>query len=620
MAGLQIGKAFVLLFVFVFLTHPSGFRVLVNCNSLSIEHENEPEHEHQKDSTSELDRQQTQLEKLENLVKSLSETAARLESWLPECRKGGSVEKERHRIDDLRPSLQDRDKVDGGNGGDDKVLKEVEDGGFEGKTREGDRGRGVSVTKYNPSWSERFQFLSAVKLESEATAINVLPFEDYEGYSKYVAVGDERGRVFIFLSNGDVLVEFYTLSDFPITAMLSYLSVNKNESFLVTGHKDGVVLVHRVWEASNAEDWHSLSMANFGAFSPSNKGVEGSTVTILEVHQVGRMRYIISSDVSGKIMILRENGTVYGSAKSVGRPLAFMKQRLLFLTENGVGSLDLRSMTVRESECEGMNHSHARKYVFDASERSKAYGLTSSGDLIHVMLLGDLMNFKCRVRSKRKLEIDGPLMVQVIKGYLLIVSQEKVFVYNVSSHHYIRAGGPRPLFFASLDEIRFSFLNPNGMDDGSEARTMMPVITSDREKLVVLGLGSGYVGMYRSNLPIFKPEFNTMLWTSPVLLFIVFLFGAWQFFGKKKESLTSWGPDDPFSSTSASMGTSLGTGSGERPFGDSSSRSADIMDMRGRPLRQPSSLQLLGFRKELKRLGLKSIVFMRSRVEKNLSL
>ncbi|KAF8406406.1 hypothetical protein HHK36_008493 [Tetracentron sinense] len=558
--------------------------VFVNCNSFTTEHE----HESEKDSSSLLDRQKDQLEKLENLVRNLSDAVARLESCLPESRIG-SVE-EPQSLDDSRFDLQDRDqdKIDRSNYDDGKLLKDGEKGGFEGKTREGERGRGVSVTKYNPLWSERFQFLSAVKLESEATCINVLPFKDYEGFSKYVAVGDNRGRVYIFLLNGDVLVEFYTLSDSPITAMLSYMSVHKNESIVVTGHRDGVILVHRVWEASNGEDWHSLSMANFLTFPSTDKGGDNSPIMFLEVHQVGRTRYILSSDVNGKIRVFRENGTVYGSAISASQPIAFLKQRLLFLTEKGAGSLDLRSMKVRESECEGMNRSLVRNYVFDASERSKAYGFTSEGDLIQVVLLGDIINFKCRVRSKRKFEMDEPFVVQALKGYLLIVNQDKVFVYNTSSQHYVRVGVPRLLFFASLDEIRSSFLNFQGINEDSKRRRTMSLIASDREKLVVLGLGSGYVGMYRSNLPVFKPEQSTMFWTSHVLLFILFLFGAWQFFGKKKESLTLWGPDDPFTSSSISTGAPLVSGSGDRTFADSSSRSADIMELRGGALRGPT--------------------------------
>ncbi|XWS14596.1 hypothetical protein CRYUN_Cryun35bG0023300 [Craigia yunnanensis] len=297
------------------------------------------------------------------------------------------------------------------------------------------------------------------------------------------------------------------------------------------------------------------------------------------------MRYILSTDLSGKIRVFRENGTLYGSAMPTSRPLVFLKQRLLFLTETGAGLLDLRSMKIKESECEGLNHSLAQTYVFDATERSKAYGFTSDGDLIHVLLLGDIMNCKCRVGFKKKLEMQEPLAFQAIKGYLLIVDPEKVFVYNVSILHYVRACAPRLLFSASLDEIRSSFLTYQVMDTNKERRQVMPLIASDREKLVVLGLGGEYVGMYRSNLPVLKGESNTMLWTSPVLFFILFLFGAWQFFANKKEALTSWGPDDPFSSTATSNGDPIGSSTRGRSFIDSSSRGTDIVDLRSSCLR-----------------------------------
>ncbi|KAJ4950675.1 hypothetical protein NE237_027507 [Protea cynaroides] len=590
MTDSQQGKAFVLLLFLIFSVDLfSSFRVLANSNALPTEEEREyeirkPKHEREMGCSSLLARQETQLEMLENLVKNLSEVVAKLESRLPDC---GSLENERRKIEEPVFDIEDKDqekkkkKIEGGN------YEEIVDDGFAGKAREVEKRRGLSVTKYNPSWSDRFQFLSAVKLEYEATAIIVLP--DFDGFSnKYVAIGDERGKVFIFIPNGDVLVEFDTMSDSPITCMLSYLSVQKNETVLVTGHKNGMILAQRVWEASNGEEWHSLSMAKLQAFECVRNVEEGLQITILEVHQVGRMRYILSSDVSGKIIVFRENGTVFGSITSSSPPLVFLKQRLLFLTETGAGSLDLRSMKIKESECEGMNGSLARNYVFDALERSKAYGLTSNGDLIHVVLLGDMVNLKCRVRSKRKFEMDWPVAVQAIKGYLLVVSQEKVFVYNVSSQHYIRAGGPRPVFLASLDEIRSSFLSSDKMNGDSNMGTKTPLIASDHEKFVVLGLGSGYVGLYRSNLPLFKAEFNTMLWTSPVLLFILFLFGAWHLLGKKKDSLTSWGQDDPFATTSTvSAGASLGAGLEDRAFSDSS-RTNDIMEMRGGGLRGPS--------------------------------
>ncbi|CAL5383597.1 unnamed protein product [Camellia sinensis] len=570
------GKFFLLYFLFLSASpHFSG--VFANSDSVTIE----------TDVVSVLNRHQIQLEKLEELVKNLGELVSRLESGLLEPPKSGTLYEKKHNIEKPWPlALQEKVKIDTRRKYDnDKSIERIES---ESKVRDVEIGEAVSVTKYSPFWSENFRFVSAVKLGSDATCINVLPFRDYEGLSKYVAVGDDRGRVYVFLRNGDVAVEFYTLSDSPITALLSYMSVNKNESVLVTGHMSGSILVHRVWEASNGEEWTTLSMENVGKFDSPEIGEGQSSITILEVHHVGRMRYILSTDISGKIRVSRENGTLYGLAIPSSRPLAFLKERLLFLTSTGAGSLDLRTMKIKESECEGLNHFSAESYVFDATERSKAFGFTSEGYLIHAFLLGDIMNFKCRVRSKRKFDGDKPLAFQVIKGYLIIVNKEKVFVFNVSSQHYVRGGGAQLVFSVGLDEIISSFLNYQSGDVDAQKRIVIPLLASDHEKLVILGLGGGYVGMYSANLPVFKGEFNTMLWTSPVFFFMLVLFVAWQFFAKKKEALTSCGPVDPFSSTSITNGAPLHSGSGDRSFTESSSRSSDIMDLRGGGLRGPS--------------------------------
>ncbi|KAF4359019.1 hypothetical protein F8388_015066, partial [Cannabis sativa] len=567
-------------------------RAFVSCNTVLIQDESDDK----TGSSFVLDPQLALLQRLDEIVRNLSEIVARLESKLPDSservlREDDNLVIEALKLEKGKNDLRKRKyEVK-------KSITEMEEEGAKGKIQDESRSGAVSVTKYSPFWSERFQFVSAVKLDSQATCINVLPFRDYEGLSKYVAVGDERGTVYVFLRNGDVLVQHHTLSESPITAMVSYLSIYKNESYVVTGHKDGIILIHRIWEGSSGEDWSSLLIENVGKFvSPDYDGGDGASITILEVHHAGRMKYILATDVRGKIWVFRENGTLYGSTTPNSRPLAFLKQRLLFLTESGAGSLDLRSMKVRESECEGLNHSLARNYVFDVMERSKAYGFTSEGDLIHVLLLGDIMNFKCRVRSKKKFDMNDPLALQAIKGYLLIVSEDKIFVHNVSSQHYVRVGAPRIIFSAGLDELRSSFLNYQNIESDEERNRVIPLIASDREKFIVVGLGGGYVGMYRSNLPVYKGEFNTIFWTSPVLFFVLFLFGAWQFFAKKKEALTSWGPDDPFSSTSTAAGATTGaplgtTSSGDRvdrSFIDSSSRNNDMMELRGSGLRGPT--------------------------------
>ncbi|KAJ8762245.1 hypothetical protein K2173_007401 [Erythroxylum novogranatense] len=555
------GKFFILVcFLFILGSQPLG----AFANSSSV-----PTHQEPEEAANESNPQDILLQRLEELVRNLSDLVAKLEPKLLEYPKTVTLDSQ---------ESQERDKTDRRR----KVSGDEMKG--ESKNRDGEKMRAVSVTKFSPLWSERFHFVSAVKLDSDATCIDVLPFRDYEGLNKYVAVGDDKGRVYVFSSSGDVLVEFDTKCDSPITAMTSYLSVYKNESFVVTGHQNGEILMHKVYESSNWEELTSLFMVSVSKFALNKNGDEGYAITILEMHHFGRLKYVLSSDANGMIRVFRENGTIHGSAMPVSKPLAFLKQKLLFLTENGAGSLDMRTMTVRESECEGSNHSLVRSFAFDSTERSKAYGFTSDGDLIHVLLLGDAMNFKCRVKSKRKVDLLEPIAFKSIKGYLLVVNQEKVLVYNVSSHHYVRAGGPRLLFSAGLDEIRSSFLNYQATEDDSNWKNPIPLIAGDHEKLIILGLGNGFVGIYRSNLPIFKGEFNTMLWTSPVIFFLIFLFGAWQFFAKKREALTSWGPDDPFTSNPARTGVPLGSASS---FVESSSRNADVMDLRAGGLRGP---------------------------------
>ncbi|KAJ0256477.1 putative membrane protein [Hirschfeldia incana] len=536
MAGFRKGKFF-LIFVscsLLFLSH-----LVAASSSDPLPYENS---DASPPRVSESDRQGAVLHRLEELVRNLTEVVARLDAKLSETGKHNEI-------------------IIGSNGDGKEKAKKA-----------------FSVTNHSPFWSERFEFTSAVKLNSDAiTCLNVLPFRDHEGLSKYFAVGDSSGSLYVFLRNGDVLVEFSTECDSAITAMVSYLSVYKNESLVVTGHQNGVVLLHRLREGSVGEDLSSASMESVGRFDGSEDGLE---VTLLEVHHVGRARYILATDLTGKITVFTENRTVYGSVTTTSRPLVFLKQRLLFLTETGAGSLDLRTMKIRESDCEGLNSSLARSYVFDASERSKAYGFTSEGEVIHVLLLGDVTNFKCRVRSKKKIQMqEGHVALQAIKGYLVLVSEEKVFLYNVSTQHYVRTTGPRLLFPAALEDLRSTFLRHRSKTKFSK---VTPLIASDREKLLVMSLGEGYVATYKSKLISSKGDVNTMLWSSPVFFFILFLFGAWHFFNKKKESLTAWGPDDPFTSSSPT----------DRAFSEPSSRRSndDLMDLRRRyvsPSRYP---------------------------------
>ncbi|XP_002980204.2 uncharacterized membrane protein At1g75140 [Selaginella moellendorffii] len=433
------------------------------------------------------------------------------------------------------------------------------------------------VARYKPAWSDHFQFLSAVHLEAPLSSLHILPHEGEDGMGKYVAVGDEAGHLYIFSSLGDLLVDHSSPYTAPVTTMISVI-LRRNETLLVTGYSNGAVLAYRVWESvhrgsSSVEDWTSLrvefSHTFVDPFTRAGGGEASPILHTLEMYRVGRMRYLLVADASGKIQVFRDNGTLYGTAESPSRPLAFLRtsstQRLLFLTASGAASLDLRTMTVRSSPCEGLRNSSLVAYAFDASGRSKAYGVTENGDLIYVTLSGDTLHFDCHARVKRKLDLQGPVRLHGLKGYILIVTPREVAVYNTTLHSGFgnsRAGGrgsSRSLFTASIDEISQTFLST------PVATARQPLVVCDRDKLVVLGFGEGYVGMFRSNLPVHRPgEIGAKFWGMPVFFTTAVLALAWFFMNRKRDQVKM--EERPQASSIAAASTSAAsTGFGAAP-------------------------------------------------------
>lgn len=164
-----------------------------------------------------------------------------------------------------------------------------------------------------------------VNLDLIVSSVNFLFFRDYEGVSKYVVVGDDWGRVYVFLRNGDVLVEFYILFDLLVIVMFFYMLVYMNESILVIGYSDGLILVYRFWEIFVGEDLSFFYMENLVVLDLREIGLIGFLILILEVYYVRRFRYILSVDESGKINVFRENGILYGLVVFISRFLVFLK-------------------------------------------------------------------------------------------------------------------------------------------------------------------------------------------------------------------------------------------------------------------------------------------------------
>ncbi|KAI5600041.1 hypothetical protein BDE02_02G235800 [Populus trichocarpa] len=98
------------------------------------------------------------------------------------------------------------------------MVETPEAGHSPDRTRDGERVGAVSVTKYSPFWSERFQFVSAVKLDSDATCIHVLPF------SKSYADTDLLVHRSIIMSYATLVFESW---------VLQFLQPNEDLVFLV---------------------------------------------------------------------------------------------------------------------------------------------------------------------------------------------------------------------------------------------------------------------------------------------------------------------------------------------------------------------------------------------------
>jgi hypothetical protein len=98
------------------------------------------------------------------------------------------------------------------------MMKTPEAGHSPDRTRDGERVGAVSVTKYSQFWSERFQFVSAVKLDSDATCIHVLPF------SKSYADTDLLVHRSIIMSYATLVFESW---------VLQFLQPNEDLVFLV---------------------------------------------------------------------------------------------------------------------------------------------------------------------------------------------------------------------------------------------------------------------------------------------------------------------------------------------------------------------------------------------------
>ena len=131
---------------------------------------------------------------------------------------------------------------------------------------------GRAVAKRRDRWHDHLRLIAAVKIDRPITALAVMPQRGEHDLSRYYAVGDKGGSVHVFRPDGDLALVAPPPSavvGVPVTYVHCAL-VRRNETLIVAGHADGVV-VARVIAESAAVDVvgdhpQTLSLAN-DAFS-----------------------------------------------------------------------------------------------------------------------------------------------------------------------------------------------------------------------------------------------------------------------------------------------------------------------------------------------------------------
>ncbi|CAI5490914.1 unnamed protein product [Closterium sp. Naga37s-1] len=201
------------------------------------------------------------------------------------------------------------------------------------------------------------------------------------------------------------------------------LEVHKSGSsrYILVGSAGGVIAVLR----SNGSIYGHATMPPVQQGVQGLQGMqhEGSTGEARSKQRGGEAAAAAAAaaaaDAAGAGVKAREKGPGKGSldsaeatapfaaaaAAAVGRPsvpLAFIRtpssQRVLFLTSAGAASVDLLSLTMHPATCHGLNGSTLAAFSFDPASRSRAYAVTTEGELVLVTITGDTNWFDCRVR------------------------------------------------------------------------------------------------------------------------------------------------------------------------------------------------------------------------------
>jgi len=440
-------------------------------------------------------------------------------------------------------------------------------------------GMDKTIAKYKVGFFDHLRLMSAVKVDTETSAVMLMPQDGGMGTSRYLALGDNEGKVYIFRPQGELMIEFPSGSYSPVTALSAYV-VRRNETVLLVGHEDGSAHFHRIeehvqMESLMPEDMYTLMQthvatvslvkhapASGGRESQELVGVDDDTgaVVFMEAYRWSQRRFVVLTNAQNELTVYKENGTLHGTAQSPSSivQLKSGSAMTIFITENGVGSLDLNTMVVEANECQGLNGSTIVTAAFDSFVSSRAYALTTEGELLTLTLVGDRRT-DCFIKTRKSAGLMPPASLASLKGYLIASTSTELWVFNVTGNS---RSGPRFVLQDSLDNVAAAFgHNP------SECPLLIPKVLANRHRQVVASFCNGLIGAFESHLPVQRPQdWNPKLWSQPLFIGAIVVVAMYQFYNQRRR--TSFGGD------TGGMGSMGGFGGGRGRGGESA---ADII-------------------------------------------
>ena len=156
-----------------------------------------------------------------------------------------------------------------------------------------------AVAKRRDVWPEHLRLFAATRLDADPTAVAMMPQRGEDDFPRYFVAGDAIGRVHVLRPDGDLAVLSDSATGSAVTSVTCALA-RKNETVIVSGHADGSVAFHRVFETDPSsadrdavvvDDLHALiatvhvtrTVADARAVDatgvPSPKRAAGSTAT-----------------------------------------------------------------------------------------------------------------------------------------------------------------------------------------------------------------------------------------------------------------------------------------------------------------------------------------------------